>query len=98
YYSQILEDLNEAFELLPQFDPIKTRPSKIAAQALLSRVYLMMGDYDRAEAAASYVINREELSLMDYSSLDSTATYPFPQYNPEVIFYAVLISQSYLST
>ncbi len=98
YYAQILNDLNQAFEVLPEFDPIKTRPSKLAAKTLLARVYLSMEDYDSADKAASWVLSRQESSLMDYSSLNAAATYPFPQYNSEVIFYATLISQSYLST
>lgn len=96
-YQQILEDLNEAFALLPEFGPVKTRPSKIAAKALLARVYLTMEDYELAAESAEWVLNRPELSLLNFTELNATVNYPFPKYNSEVIFHAGLVSISSLT-
>ena len=60
-YAQIIDDLNMAKDLLDgQVD--FGRPSKVAAYALLARVYLMMGKYDLAGRAS-------ENSLLLYDDL-----------------------------
>lgn len=43
-YEQIIEDLELAIELLPEENPLKGRPSKYAAHALLAKVYLTLAD------------------------------------------------------
>lgn len=97
YYDAVLTDLDQAFEFLPVFESIKTRPTQLAVRALQSRVYLMIGNYDLAEAAADWVISRPEVSLINYKSLNSGLTYPFVKYNDEVIFHSVLISSGFVS-
>lgn len=44
-YKQILKDLHEAVDLLPEKQVSVIRPSKVTALGYLSRVYLYMGDY-----------------------------------------------------
>jgi hypothetical protein len=65
-YKQIVSDLKDAYGLLSEnyldASLLKTtaervRPTKYAAAALLSRVYLYLGDWINAEAEASIVIN-----------------------------------------
>ncbi|WP_169817505.1 RagB/SusD family nutrient uptake outer membrane protein [Algoriphagus vanfongensis] len=97
YYEAILKDLDQAFEFLPTFENIKTRPTQLAVRALQSRVLLTIGEYDLAEAAADWVISRPEVSLLNYESLNSDLNYPFVKYNEEVIFHSVLISHGYAS-
>jgi hypothetical protein len=73
-YKFIINDLKEAQELLsdkfvninliPYANSViaeRVRPTKWAAAALISRVYLYFGDYKNAEAAASLVINQNSL-------------------------------------
>lgn len=87
-YVQILNDLNEALQLLPERSISKYRPSKVAAQAMLARVYLQIGDYEMALNMANGV-NTGENYLLDYNSLDDESNYPFPAGgldNPEIIF------------
>jgi len=69
-YSQIVGDLSDAQNLLnanyvDATDTVVTservRPTKGAAEALLSRVYLYMKKYDSAESEASLVINNTAL-------------------------------------
>jgi starch-binding outer membrane protein, SusD/RagB family len=53
-YAQIVADLTKAETLLPEDN--SWRASKFAATALLSRVYLQMGEYAKARDAANAVI------------------------------------------
>ncbi|WP_170982984.1 RagB/SusD family nutrient uptake outer membrane protein [Dyadobacter frigoris] len=89
-YDQIEKDLLMAVELLPERTNYKSRPSKAAAFALLSRLYLTMGNFEKSlvYADSSLKINSQ---LMDYSLLDSTSLSPFPSALPngnvEVLFH-----------
>lgn len=57
-YTQILEDLTKAESLLPETDEgdDASRATRIAASAILSRVYLMQANYALARDAANRVI------------------------------------------
>lgn len=89
-YDQVLKDLAEAEALLPLTAPYQSRPVKAAAQALLARVYLQMGQYDKASAWATSALKLHP-ELIDYNTLDATADMPFPNSpavsNAEVILY-----------
>lgn len=58
-YNTIIADLNDAIDLLPENYPSaeRIRPNKCAASALLSRVYLYLGDWVNAEKMATSVMN-----------------------------------------
>ena len=58
-YDKIVSDLNEAIALLPEayISSERVRPNRSAAQALLARVYLYMGEWAEASNAASAVLN-----------------------------------------
>jgi tetratricopeptide (TPR) repeat protein len=88
-YSQILSDLLEACRLLPSpAQAYKVRPNKGAAYAMLARVYLSMGTYDKAllYADSSLQLNN---TLLDYNTVTPSTYYGLPAYylNPEVLFY-----------
>lgn len=77
-YSQIVADLKDAQNLLsPQYfgNDAKTmtserlRPNKWAATALLSRVYLYLNDWDKAQTEASSVINNS--AIYDTASINN---------------------------
>jgi hypothetical protein len=58
-YSQIETDLEDATQVLPTTYPgtgARTRPNRLAAMALLARVWLYRGEWNMAEAAADTVI------------------------------------------
>lgn len=95
YYDSVIDDLETAFESLPETESLKTRPSKLAAKALLARVYLTIGRYDEAEEEATWILARPEVSLLQYQNLNPAANYPFKKYNSEVIFHSVILSHSY---
>lgn len=86
-YERILDDLLQAATLLPITPRHKMRPSRPAAYALLSRVYLAMRNYTRAGLYADSCLqfNRD---LMDFNSLNTALTYPMPLFNTEVIFHS----------
>lgn len=83
-YDQIVNDLKDVISLLPTNPPVKTRPSKPAAYALLARVYQTMERYEDALMYADSCLALKD-DLLDYQNL-SLSTYPIPQFNDEVIF------------
>lgn len=89
-YNQILADLNEAKELLhPAIDYSKpNRPSKPAAYAMLSRVYMSMRDYENAFKASDECLKIHD-KLIDFSTLNLTSGNPFPLINEEMMFYTM---------
>ncbi|OQP49179.1 hypothetical protein A4D02_29745 [Niastella koreensis] len=62
-YQQIVADLTNASEELPDYYNLHTRPTKYAAQALLARVYLYTRQWGKAAEIASIVINSSRFWL-----------------------------------
>ncbi|RKR80702.1 SusD-like starch-binding protein associating with outer membrane [Mucilaginibacter gracilis] len=92
-YNQIISDASLASQLLSATQPYLQRPVNAAADALLAKAYLNMGDYINAQTYSSAAINIHP-ALLDYNNstiASPTATYRFPQYgkgNPEILFYS----------
>lgn len=87
-YTQIIQDLEEASQLLGSDYPgERVRATKWAALALLSRVYLFTKDWAKAEQAASQVIAQTQLfQLGQLDREDGTAPMDiFTKNNPEQI-------------
>ncbi|SFH51083.1 RagB/SusD family nutrient uptake outer membrane protein [Pedobacter insulae] len=93
-YQQIIDDLKFGLNILPDKPEVPTRPSAWAAHALLSRIYLYMGDYEAAYIHANATLEIDDV-LMDYAKLNSNLTYSFQIFNSEVIHYGELISGRY---
>lgn len=89
-YDQILSDLKQSVPLLPVRSVYKTRPSKPAAFAMLSRVYLSMSDFESAGKYADSALRITD-SLIDYNTLKPSDARPFKRYNPEVIFHNLML-------
>lgn len=69
-YSQILSDLQLAFELLPADGDLgNARPTRKAALSLLARVHLYLGDWEQAQMMASEVIANSNLYTSWYLDL-----------------------------
>lgn len=104
-YEQILGDIRQAIPLLPDVQASNTRPSKAAAYALLSKVYLNMRDFNKAEAFAdsSLAISNQ---LYNYNIAVAGASPVFPsQFSevqillrkvPRTVFYPLQLSQPLL--
>lgn len=94
-YTQIINDLLLAIDLLPSMPLIKTRGSKVAASGLLARVYLSKEDYSDAGKTADFTLSLYD-SLMDYNLLSTNASF-IGLFNKEVIFHNRMNSYSSLS-
>ncbi len=94
-YDQIVKDLEEAASLLPTTTSISTRPSKVAAYAMLARVYLSMEAYDLAQSNATLALQLKN-DLLDYSGSDvnksPSSNTPINRFNKEVIFHSLITS------
>lgn len=101
-YNQILSDLSEAGKLLPAKGRFTNQPGKDAANALEAKVYLIMGDYIKAESSADASLQLSN-ELIDYNTLTATAARPLPSSQPsatdarnkEVIFHAIPVAYSF---
>ncbi len=88
---QTIKDLSEASELLPENPLVLTRPSKAAAYAQLSRIYLYMRDYEKSLIYADKCLKIKS-ALMDFNG-DSDISgiglnVPFRKFNKEIVFYS----------
>ncbi len=87
-YDQVISDLKEANDDLPDNPIHPLRPSKAASCATLARTYLSMRQYDSAYKYADLAL-KIKTDLLDYNSseVDPSSTVPFQPYNKEIIFY-----------
>jgi tetratricopeptide (TPR) repeat protein len=89
-YQQMIKDLSEAKDLLSAIVTSKTPniPNKPAAMALLSRIYLNMGNYTHALSYADSALSIYP-ALINYNQIDTTPVldFPYPS-NNEVLFQA----------
>jgi len=94
-YDQILADLRQADSLLPDTVSINNlnRPSKPAALALLARVYLSMGVYDKAWTAANNCLQMYS-PLMRFDTLNSSRGIPIANANCETLYQSVMFESS----
>ena len=76
-YNQVLADIRQAIPLLPVKAETNYRPGKVAAYALLTKVYLNMRNFTKAAefADSTLAISSE---LYDYNTSVATSTYTFP--------------------
>lgn len=93
-YEQILADLNAALGFLPDDLPnnvfTKTFPTKAAVYGFLARVYLQIGDYQKARENADLCLLLYNF-LLDYNDatkVTPASATPFKLHNEEVIFYS----------
>lgn len=79
-YNAVIADLQDAVNLLPATSP-NGRANSLVAQALLSRVYMLQGDYTNARDMAQNVINSGAYSLNS-----SVTNFWRIEFTPESIF------------
>lgn len=99
-YDQIINDLFIAKDLLPVTPLYKTRPSKTAVFALLSRIYLSMQEYDKCLHYSDSCLNLNS-SLMNYNNSNEiypSSSYPITRFNDEVIFQSTCLNYGIFST
>lgn len=86
-YRTIEEDINKSILLLPETSEFQTRPSKVAAHALMARLCLLMEEYTKALYHAEEALGRYDV-LMNFNDLDVTSALPIQAMNEETIFFA----------
>jgi len=93
-FEQILIDLIKAEELLPIRQPNLIWPSKVTAWAYLARVYLYMGNFEKAREYASKTLTSHH-KLLDFRTIPRTNPIRLPnwQENSEIINFKLLESQ-----
>jgi starch-binding outer membrane protein, SusD/RagB family len=98
-YDQIISDLRTAIQLLPAtVDSLHpNRASQPAAWALLSRVYLGMGDYQQAATAATKCLNLYD-KLIDYNQLNGNSATPFSFRNKETLYQSKIMQGNTFAT
>ncbi len=97
-YHQIITDLIDAYSILPADFSVGKRqriiPNKYAAAALLARVYLYTGDWEKAELTANDIISNSTLfalesNLDDVFKINSSETiWQLQQSNTDFPYYA----------
>jgi len=92
-YTQVLKDLKMSCNLMTSTFPYsnRNRPSKVAAYAMLARVYLSMNQYPEAEFYADSALKLYD-KLVDFNTISATATIPFPDPNVESLLTASFVS------
>lgn len=85
-YDQIISDLKNATDLLPETSIYPTRPNKIAAYGALARVYLAMRDYTQAGTFADLYLGKKD-QLLNYNTLNPNGNPVFPRFTIEIAFY-----------
>jgi len=94
-YNRILQDLKEGSALLNTTSLVATRPNKVAAFAMLARVYLSMADYPNALINANAGLKIKN-NLLDFNTLSAGSLSPFLRFNTEVIFHSTVYRQNYM--
>ncbi len=86
-FERIIALLEEAAQLLPESVADKTRPSKEACYAILSRIYLWIQNYERSlfYSELALALNNH---LIDYSKVDGSPLFPFTAMNEETLYFA----------
>ncbi|WP_168208917.1 RagB/SusD family nutrient uptake outer membrane protein [Chitinophaga sp. XS-30] len=86
-YQAIIDDLMEAKNLLPIRPIFKTRASQPAVFALLSKVYLSMGNYEESGDFADSCLVLYS-TLLDFNKINTSANF-IGTFNDEVIFHSI---------
>ncbi|TDQ80144.1 RagB/SusD family nutrient uptake outer membrane protein [Sphingobacterium yanglingense] len=91
-YERIITDLDEAAKLISAKTPpgLRTRQSKAAVYALLSKVYFFMQDFEKAETYASTCLSLYS-TITDFNQLQTNTDQPFQGNNADVIYYTTQV-------
>jgi tetratricopeptide (TPR) repeat protein len=90
-YAQVIEDLTRAEALLPVSNTYyANRP---AAAAMLSRVYLMQGDYANALAAANRAITTQNTLVTPWTSLYNNFINTTSSQNPPEYLFTIRVTE-----
>lgn len=94
-YNQIIKDYKECIPLLPIVPATRNLASRPAAYAALSRLFMSMRDYRRANLYADSCLELYK-PLLDYNTVNANAAIPFMPLNDEIIFDARTNANAFL--
>jgi tetratricopeptide (TPR) repeat protein len=94
-YDQVVGDLQTCVHSLPAVSGYTTRPTSVAANAMLARIYLAMGKYTQAFPYADAVLSQLD-TLLDFNSVNASNNPISHNFLPEDIFHSVLKSYPFL--
>lgn len=100
----IFEDLEKAVSLLPDWNNNPIRPSKASTYGLLSKIYLVLGHYEKALGNAERALSLKS-DLMDYDEIASQTLlplpfnrFPFASLNKEIIYFEEMGTNSFVTS
>lgn len=96
-FSQIIADLTQAESLLPETQNSVYFPSKVAAWAYLSRVYLYMHKFEQAALYAEKCIG-SDFKLLDFHTVSPEPYFPFKLNSNRELIYARFLGGAYYSS
>lgn len=92
-YERVFLDLIEAESLLPQIQSTPIFPNKSAANGLMARLHLILGNYTQSLEYSQKIMD-ENYSLMKFEEIANDVTlplsgfqYPIPVLNEEILYY-----------
>lgn len=92
-YEFILKGLKESITFLPLKPDITTRPSKISGWGMLSRIYLVIGDFEQSRIYSDSTI-KYATGLLNYHELVSTGQ-SFAFLNHEVLHQSTMLAYAF---
>ncbi|WPU99077.1 RagB/SusD family nutrient uptake outer membrane protein [Mucilaginibacter sp. cycad4] len=96
-YKQIITDIQQAIPLLPVVPKVKTQPSQPAANALMARIELALGNYADALTYANACLSKNS-ALTNYNGLTTPSTTGLSKtYLDEDIYHSTLNNYSIFS-
>lgn len=86
-FDRIIADLTKAIQILPEVQSVRYRATKFAAQGLLARVYLYIGDFEKANTyATAALLSPQTDKVLDYNTFTGTTSFPSEEQNNEKIW------------
>lgn len=86
-FDHIIADLEKAIQILPEMQPVRYRVTKFGAQGLLARIYLYIGDYEKANSYATAALQSPQTNkVLDYNNFLNDTGFPKEEQNSEKIW------------
>lgn len=89
----MIANVTRAIPSLPLTNTLKSRVTKYTAYALLSRIYLYMGDFENAEKYTDLALEAPH-AMLDYNAYAASSAVPRYEQSPEVLWHRAAVSGS----
>lgn len=85
-YDLLIADLTTSMNFLPEHSSKSVIPVRAAAAAMLARVFLTTGNYNKALEFSNLSLSEND-QLIDFNELNAELPNPLSQFNSETIYY-----------